>query len=91
MWNFQLALVFVIMTVVGGLRSRAGAVIGGAFFSLLPFLLGKIPGLLREVWGVRTVFDWSPTLEVGEREGAERSTPELAPLRASGRCCCCSR
>lgn len=44
-WEFNLALVFVIMTVVGGLRSRAGAVIGGAFFALMPLLLGKIPKL----------------------------------------------
>ena len=38
-WNFNLALVFVIMTVVGGLRSRAGVVIGSAFFALLGYLL----------------------------------------------------
>jgi branched-chain amino acid transport system permease protein len=37
----------VIMTVVGGLRSRAGVVIGSAFFALLPYLLDKIPGLDR--------------------------------------------
>ena len=41
MWNFNLALVFVIMTVVGGLRSRAGVVIGSAFFALLGYLLEK--------------------------------------------------
>lgn len=40
-WNFNLALVFVIMTVVGGLRSRAGVVIGSAFFALLGYLLDK--------------------------------------------------
>ena len=44
-WNFNLALVFVIMTVVGGLRSRAGLVIGGAFFALLPYLIEQIPGV----------------------------------------------
>jgi branched-chain amino acid transport system permease protein len=44
-WNFQLALVFVIMTVVGGLRSRAGVIIGSAFFALMPYLIDKIPGL----------------------------------------------
>lgn len=44
-WNFQLALVFVIMTVVGGLRSRAGVIIGSAFFALMPYLVDKIPGL----------------------------------------------
>jgi branched-chain amino acid transport system permease protein len=40
-FNFQLALVFVIMTVVGGLRSRTGVVIGSAFFSLIPFFFDK--------------------------------------------------
>jgi branched-chain amino acid transport system permease protein len=35
LFNFQLALVFVIMTVVGGLRNRAGVVIGSAFFALV--------------------------------------------------------
>jgi len=44
-WNFNLALVFVIMTVVGGLRSRWGLVIGGGFFALLPYFIEKIPGL----------------------------------------------
>ncbi len=44
-WNFNLALVFVIMTVVGGLRNRVGLVIGGAFFALLPYLLERIPGV----------------------------------------------
>lgn len=44
-WNFNLALVFIIMTVVGGLRSRAGLVIGGAFFALMPYLLERIPGI----------------------------------------------
>jgi branched-chain amino acid transport system permease protein len=40
-WSFNLALVFVIMTVVGGLRSRAGVVIGSAFFALIGYLLEK--------------------------------------------------
>ena len=40
-YNFRLALVFVIMTVVGGLRSRPGVVIGSAFFALLGFLIEK--------------------------------------------------
>lgn len=34
-----LALTWVAMTVVGGLRSRAGVVIGSVFFALFPFLL----------------------------------------------------
>jgi branched-chain amino acid transport system permease protein len=40
-WSFNLALVFVIMTVVGGLRSRAGVVIGSAFFALIGYLLER--------------------------------------------------
>ncbi|CAN5707761.1 MAG: branched-chain amino acid ABC transporter permease [Acidimicrobiia bacterium] len=65
-WNFNLALVFVIMTVVGGLRSRWGLVIGGAFFALLPYLIEKIPGfdeLLADI-------PWVPRV----------LTPEIAPL-----------
>jgi branched-chain amino acid transport system permease protein len=53
-WSFRLSLFFVTMTVVGGLRSRAGLVIGGAFFALLPYLIEKIPGfedLLAKVRG----------------------------------------
>jgi branched-chain amino acid transport system permease protein len=38
-WDFNLALIFVIMTVVGGLRSRTGVVIGSAFFALIGYLL----------------------------------------------------
>lgn len=41
-WSFNLALVFVIMTVVGGLRNRAGVVIGSAFFALLPYLIEQV-------------------------------------------------
>jgi branched-chain amino acid transport system permease protein len=41
-YSFRLALVFVIMAVVGGLRSRTGVVIGSAFFALLGFLIEKI-------------------------------------------------
>lgn len=44
-WNFRLALIFVIMTVVGGLRSRAGVIIGSAFFALIGYLLEKFPAL----------------------------------------------
>jgi branched-chain amino acid transport system permease protein len=53
LFNFQLALVFVIMTVIGGLRNRTGVVIGSAFFALVgPVFFDKlfhhglsIPGL----------------------------------------------
>jgi branched-chain amino acid transport system permease protein len=34
-FDFRLALLFILMTVVGGLRSRVGVVIGSAFFALL--------------------------------------------------------
>jgi len=38
-FDFTTALVWVIMAVVGGLGSRAGVVIGSAFFALFPYLL----------------------------------------------------
>ncbi len=38
-FNFQVALVWVLMAVVGGLGSRAGVVIGSAFFAIFPLLL----------------------------------------------------
>ena len=41
-FEFRLALVFVIMTVVGGLRSRAGVVVGSVFFSLTDYLFEKM-------------------------------------------------
>jgi branched-chain amino acid transport system permease protein len=57
-YNFQLALVFVIMTVVGGLRSRLGIIIGSAIFALLGFLVARVPGL-------ESAFrDWHVTLPV---------------------------
>jgi branched-chain amino acid transport system permease protein len=64
-WNFQLSLVFVIMTVVGGLRSRYGVVIGGAFFALMPYFIEKIPGIDTALAKIPAPFDL---------------TPELAPL-----------
>jgi branched-chain amino acid transport system permease protein len=62
-WNFNLALVFIIMTVVGGLRSRAGLVIGGAFFALMPYLLERIPGMdsfLEWIPGPTLTFEIAP-------------------------------
>ena len=41
-FEFQLALVFVMMTVVGGLRSRTGVVVASAFFSLTDYLFDKL-------------------------------------------------
>lgn len=40
-FDFRLALIFVLMTVVGGLRSRTGVVIGSAFFALLGYLIER--------------------------------------------------
>lgn len=40
-FDFRLALVFVLMTVVGGLRNRSGVVIGSAFFALLGYLIDR--------------------------------------------------
>ncbi|MGI8727404.1 MAG: branched-chain amino acid ABC transporter permease [Solirubrobacterales bacterium] len=64
-YNFRLALVFVIMTVVGGLRSRTGVIIGSAFFALLGFLIEKFHWI--EVALQKIPF--APTL-----------TPQIAPL-----------
>lgn len=52
-FDFQLALTFVLMTVVGGLRNRVGVVIGAAFFALLGSgeLLHAIPGATGFVEG----------------------------------------
>lgn len=44
-FDFQLALIFIIMTVVGGLKSRPGIVIGSAVFALTPYLIENIPGV----------------------------------------------
>jgi branched-chain amino acid transport system permease protein len=52
-FNFQLALIFIIMTVVGGLKSRPGIVIGSAMFALIGYLIENIPG-------VQTFLNWLP-------------------------------
>lgn len=41
-FDFTLALTFVIMTVVGGLNSRVGVVVGSSFFALLDYTLERI-------------------------------------------------
>ena len=46
-FSFQLALLFVLMTVVGGLRNRTGIVIGSALFALLKTLVEEVPGFER--------------------------------------------
>lgn len=64
-WSFNLALIFVIMTVVGGLRSRAGVVIGSAFFALIGYLLDRF-SFLQD--GLNAI------------PGAPDLTGEIAPL-----------
>jgi branched-chain amino acid transport system permease protein len=63
-FDFRLALLFVLMTVVGGLRNRVGVVIGSAFFALLESgafvtlvntvvtALGFKPGFFENVLGL---------------------------------------
>ena len=41
-FRFELALLWVLMVVVGGLGNRVGVVVGSAFFALFPFLLEAI-------------------------------------------------
>lgn len=51
-FNFQIALLWVLMVVVGGLGNRVGVVIGSAFFALFPFLItlvGFIEDQIRKV------------------------------------------
>lgn len=59
-FDFNLALIFVIMTVVGGLKSRAGILIGSALFAMVEFLIHKIPGVERFLEIIP-----GPTLEAG--------------------------
>ena len=53
-FDFPLALLFVLMTVVGGLRSRTGIVIGASIFALLKMLVEEVPGFERALarWDV---------------------------------------
>ena len=53
-FDFQLALVFIMMTVIGGLRNRAGVVVGAAFFALLR------NGELLEILHVDNLFAKAP-------------------------------
>lgn len=59
-FEFNLALLFVIIAVVGGIRSRVGVVIGGAFFALFPEYLVELFHLLERN------FSWFPRV-LGER------------------------
>ncbi|HVF53993.1 MAG TPA: branched-chain amino acid ABC transporter permease [Actinomycetota bacterium] len=44
-FNFQVALLWVLMVVVGGLGRRVGVVIGSAFFALFPYLIQLVAPL----------------------------------------------
>ena len=63
-FGFNLALVFIMMTVIGGLRNRIGVVVGSAFFALLR------NGKLLAVLGVENVF----------RDDPIRLTADIMPL-----------
>lgn len=58
LFSFPLALLFVLMTVVGGLRSRTGIIIGSALFALLRVLVEEIPGFER------TLVRWDLTIPI---------------------------
>lgn len=64
-WSFSLALIFVIMTVVGGLRSRAGVLLGSAFFALIGYILDRF-GFIQDA--------------LNAIPGAPDLTNEVAPL-----------
>ena len=53
-FDFRLALVFIMMTVIGGLRNRAGVIAGSAFFALLR------NGELLEIFHVENLFETAP-------------------------------
>lgn len=57
-FEFELALTFVIMVVVGGLGSRVGVVIGSFFFALLDYFLERagLTGLLEPLIGESAQF-----------------------------------
>ncbi|HYZ92001.1 MAG TPA: branched-chain amino acid ABC transporter permease [Actinomycetota bacterium] len=67
-FDFQLALIFVIMTVVGGLKSRPGIVIGSALFALTGYLIENIPGVesaLRNIPGLPELTPGAAALVLG--------------------------
>jgi branched-chain amino acid transport system permease protein len=67
-FSFQLALIFIIMTVVGGLKSRPGIVIGSALFALIGYLIENIPGVdtaLRSIPGLPDLTPGAAALVLG--------------------------
>jgi branched-chain amino acid transport system permease protein len=59
-FDFQLALLFIIMTVVGGLKSRPGIVIGSALFALTGYLIENIPGVATALRNIPGLPDLTP-------------------------------
>jgi branched-chain amino acid transport system permease protein len=59
-FDFQLALIFIIMTVVGGLKSRPGIVIGAALFALIGYLIENIPGVNTALHSIPGLPDLTP-------------------------------
>ena len=79
-FNFYLALTFVLMTVVGGLGSRIGVVIGSAFFAVHQrgALRSGQPGRPGHRRAVR---DGLAVRAVGDRRPAAPADPDLQPGR----------
>ena len=59
-FGFTTALVWVAMAVVGGLRSRAGVVIGSAFFALFPYFLQSVVHTLDKTASDATLAGYTP-------------------------------
>ena len=80
-FDFRLALLFVIMTVVGGLRSRAGVVIGSAFFALLGYLIETfhVEALLKSI--PLNARPHQGAGAAGARAGAPPPDPDAVPGR----------
>jgi branched-chain amino acid transport system permease protein len=76
LFDFRLALIFIIMTVVGGLRSRPGVVIGSAFFALIGFFFEKCIGF--GFLGTSSCFHIADVLN--KIPGLPNLTGEIAPL-----------
>lgn len=77
-YNFRLALVFVIMTVVGGLRSRTGVIIGSAFFALLGYFIEK--HFVFDVFFIGPRVDFSIGELLAKVPVLPTLSPEIAPL-----------
>jgi branched-chain amino acid transport system permease protein len=80
-FEFAASLTFVLMTVVGGLRSRPGVVIGGFVFALLPVLLSEA----ERVWGHGDSINSLPPKTVQFVVGAGLAAGGVILLRHLGR------